>query len=170
MDIEQITVMMMMSGGYLRVATGITVLSNEEDGKTAAFEGNRDGPCSPGKIIQLGLHCPWFRGEGGGGYGGGCEEMRNDDRRLSFEKFYEFVEGKEEELWKLFREMDQDSDGFVKRVDLMRALYDAGVCIDEKGLDAFFGRADKDGNGGLVQNTRASTFPAEVSTRSSRLS
>ncbi|KXS21060.1 mitochondrial carrier [Gonapodya prolifera JEL478] len=72
---------------------------------------------------------------------------RDDDRRLSFEEFYEFVEGKEKELWKLFREMDQDSDGFVKRVDLMRAFSDAGVCIDEKGLDAFIGRADKDGNG-----------------------
>ncbi|KAJ3314248.1 hypothetical protein HDU93_004777, partial [Gonapodya sp. JEL0774] len=72
---------------------------------------------------------------------------RDEDSRLSFNEFYEFVEGKERELWNLFEGMDKDKDGFIRKNDLLVAFSEAGIRIDEKALENFIEHADKDGNG-----------------------
>ncbi|KAF2719361.1 mitochondrial carrier [Polychaeton citri CBS 116435] len=71
----------------------------------------------------------------------------NHDGKISYDEFCKFVAHTEDELWKLFNNIDRDHSGELDKEELSSAFEAAGVKVQRDRLDRFFGYIDKDHNG-----------------------
>ncbi|KAI5310638.1 hypothetical protein KEM55_004213, partial [Ascosphaera atra] len=76
-----------------------------------------------------------------------CAVDSDQDGKIKFQEFQDFLRRTEVELRKLFDDIDKEKNGHLDKAELRKAFKSAGLTVGKKKLDAFFDKIDTDNDG-----------------------